>query len=34
MLWKEAVAKKYITEDEYDTLKEWRKSPSTWGVEV
>ncbi|UOK41288.1 MULTISPECIES: orotate phosphoribosyltransferase [Flavobacterium] len=34
MLLKEAVAKQYITEDEYDTLKEWRKSPSTWGVEV
>jgi len=34
MLLKEAVSKKYITEDEYDTLKEWRKNPSTWGVEV
>lgn len=34
MLLKEAVAKQYITEDEYDTLKEWRKNPSTWGVEV
>jgi orotate phosphoribosyltransferase len=26
-----AVAKRYITEEEEITLKEWRKSPSTWG---
>ncbi len=26
-----AVAKQYITEAEHETLKEWRKSPSTWG---
>ena len=26
-----AVAKSYITETEQETLKEWRKSPSTWG---
>ncbi len=26
----EAVAKKYITEKEQETLREWRKSPSTW----
>lgn len=30
----EAVARQYITEDEHETLKEWRKSPSTWDVEV
>ncbi|HLF52718.1 orotate phosphoribosyltransferase [Flavobacterium sp.] len=30
----EAVAKKYITEEEQQTLQEWRISPSTWGVEV
>ncbi|HMI08008.1 MAG TPA: orotate phosphoribosyltransferase [Flavobacterium sp.] len=29
-----AVAKKYITEEEQETLKEWSFSPSTWGVEV
>lgn len=29
----EAVAKQYITEKELDTLKEWRKNPSTWGQE-
>ncbi|AWA30340.1 orotate phosphoribosyltransferase [Flavobacterium magnum] len=29
-----AVAKKYITEEEEQTLIEWRVSPSTWGVEV
>jgi orotate phosphoribosyltransferase len=28
-----AVAKKYITEEEQETLKEWRTSPSTWGQE-
>jgi orotate phosphoribosyltransferase len=27
-----AVEKKYITEEELDTLHEWRKSPSTWKV--
>jgi len=29
-----AVAKKYITEEEQETLKEWSKSPSTWGQET
>lgn len=29
-----AVAKKYITEEEEQTLIEWRVSPSTWGIEV
>ncbi|OYU79087.1 MAG: orotate phosphoribosyltransferase [Flavobacterium sp. BFFFF1] len=29
-----AVAKKYITEAEEQTLIEWRLSPSTWGIEV
>lgn len=29
-----AVAKKYITENEQETLKEWSASPSTWEVEV
>ena len=29
-----AVAKKYITEDEQQTLHEWRINPSTWGIEV
>jgi orotate phosphoribosyltransferase len=29
-----AVAKKYITESEQETLQEWNASPSTWGVEV
>ncbi|AWI26703.1 orotate phosphoribosyltransferase [Flavobacterium pallidum] len=29
-----AVAKKYITEEEEQTLIEWRISPSTWGIEV
>jgi orotate phosphoribosyltransferase len=33
-LLEEAVARQYITEEEHDTLKEWRKSPSTWSVEV
>ncbi|WP_296146816.1 orotate phosphoribosyltransferase [uncultured Flavobacterium sp.] len=28
-----AVAKKYITEEEQETLKVWSKSPSTWNVE-
>ena len=27
-----AVEKKYITEEEEITLKEWRKSPSTWNI--
>src|SRR5690606_20161766 len=26
-----AVEKNYISEEEQDTLKEWRKSPDTWG---
>ena len=30
----EAVAKKYITEEQQKALQEWRISPSTWGVEV
>jgi len=29
-----AVAKRYITEDEEQTLREWNTSPSTWGVEA
>ncbi len=29
-----AVAKKYITEEEEQTLIAWRVSPSTWGIEV
>jgi len=29
-----AVEKKYITEEEHETLKEWRQSPSTWGIEA
>ncbi|MCL9808579.1 orotate phosphoribosyltransferase [Flavobacterium luminosum] len=29
-----AVAKEYITEAEQDTLKEWRKNPSEWNIEV
>ncbi|RXR16226.1 orotate phosphoribosyltransferase [Flavobacterium amnicola] len=29
-----AVAKEYITENEQDLLKEWRKNPSEWSVEV
>jgi orotate phosphoribosyltransferase len=33
-LLEEATSKRYITEEEHDTLKEWRKSPSTWGQEV
>ena len=28
-----AVAKKYITEEEQETLKVWSKSPSTWNVD-
>lgn len=29
-----AVSKKYITEEEEEALKNWRISPSTWGVEA
>jgi orotate phosphoribosyltransferase len=29
-----AVAKRYITEEEEQTLREWNLSPSTWGIEV
>lgn len=29
-----AVTKEYITEAEQDTLKEWRKNPSEWNVEL
>ena len=29
-----AVAKRYITEDEQQTLREWNTSPSTWNVEL
>ena len=29
-----AVAKRYITEDEEQTLREWNSSPSTWNVQV
>lgn len=29
-----AVAKRYITEDEEQTLREWNTSPSTWGVQA
>lgn len=29
-----AVAKRYITETEEQTLREWNSSPSTWGVAV
>ncbi|HEX9151911.1 MAG TPA: orotate phosphoribosyltransferase, partial [Flavobacterium sp.] len=29
-----AVAKKYITEQEEQTLREWNVSPSTWNIEV
>ncbi|TRW23986.1 orotate phosphoribosyltransferase [Flavobacterium zepuense] len=32
-LLEEAVAKRYITEAEQETLKEWRNNPSTWGQE-
>jgi orotate phosphoribosyltransferase len=30
----QAVAKKYIAEEEQKALEEWRVSPSTWGIEV
>jgi len=34
-LLQEATAKRYITEEEQETLKQWRQSPSTWGqVEI
>jgi orotate phosphoribosyltransferase len=29
-----ALDKDYITQEEQDTLREWRKSPSTWGLEL
>ena len=29
-----AVAKRYITEEEEQTLREWNVSPSTWTIEV
>ena len=29
-----AVAKRYITDDEEQTLREWNVSPSTWTTEV
>ncbi len=29
-----AIDKKYVTEEEEQTLQEWRSNPSTWGVEV
>jgi orotate phosphoribosyltransferase len=29
-----AVAKKYITESEQETLKEWSVAPDSWGIEV
>ncbi|MFY8188919.1 MAG: orotate phosphoribosyltransferase [Flavobacterium sp.] len=29
-----AVAKKYISETEFQTLQDWRKSPETWGQNV
>jgi len=32
-LLEEAVAKRYITESEQETLKKWRNNPSTWGQE-
>ncbi|KIX22644.1 orotate phosphoribosyltransferase [Flavobacterium sp. 316] len=33
-LLKQAVTKKYIDQDEIINLQEWRKSPSTWKVEI
>lgn len=33
-LLQEAVAKKYITEEELITLEDWRKSPSEWNLEI
>jgi orotate phosphoribosyltransferase len=29
-----AVAKKYITEEEEATLRDWSSKPSTWSIEV
>jgi orotate phosphoribosyltransferase len=29
-----AVAKRYISEEEEQTLREWNESPSTWTIEV
>jgi orotate phosphoribosyltransferase len=29
-----AVAKQYITEEEQETLKEWRKNPSEWNINI
>jgi hypothetical protein len=29
-----AVAKKYITEEEEETLRDWSSKPSTWSIEV
>jgi orotate phosphoribosyltransferase len=29
-----AVAKRYITEDEQITLREWSVAPDSWGIEV
>jgi orotate phosphoribosyltransferase len=31
VLVREAVKSKYISEDDLDSLKEWRENPSTWG---
>lgn len=33
-LLKQAVHKKYINDSEFEALKEWRLSPSTWNVKV
>jgi len=33
-LLQQATETRYITEEEYETLLEWRKNPSTWGQEV
>ncbi|WP_430400888.1 orotate phosphoribosyltransferase [Flavobacterium sp.] len=33
-LLKQAVHKQYINDTEFDALKEWRLSPSTWNVEI
>lgn len=33
-LLQQATETRYITEEEYETLIEWRKNPSTWGQEV
>ena len=34
MLLNLATTKKYITEEEQETLQEWRMNPSAWGIEV